>query len=82
MPTSSITKDFVAKDPDAYLKLLKEIEDVQKAKTVKEVDFVQHGRWLINPDGYYPYCSVCKEEPDSGKMTKHCPNCGAKMDLK
>ena len=41
---------------------------------------VRHGRWLINSDGYYPYCSVCKEEPKSGIMTHYCPNCGAKMD--
>lgn len=40
----------------------------------------RHGQWLINPDGYYPYCSECGEEPDSGVMTKRCPNCGAKMD--
>lgn len=37
------------------------------------------GTWLINSDGYYPYCSVCGEEPHGGKMTKHCPNCGAEM---
>lgn len=40
----------------------------------------QTGRWLINSDGYYPYCSECKEEPKSGIMTHYCPNCGAKMD--
>ena len=57
-------------------------EDVKNAKTIKEVDFVQHGKWLINPDGYYPYCSLCSEEQDNGKMTKHCPNCGARMDLR
>ena len=37
------------------------------------------GRWLINSDGYYPYCSECKAEPKSGKMTNFCPSCGAKM---
>jgi transcriptional regulator with XRE-family HTH domain len=42
----------------------------------------KHAKWNINPDGYYPYCSHCKEEPPSGIMTKHCPNCGARMDLK
>lgn len=42
---------------------------------------VVHGRWEINLDGYYPYCSNCKAEPKSGKMTPTCPNCGAKMDL-
>ena len=45
-----------------------------------DVAQVVPGRWLINSDGYYPYCSECKEEPKSGIMTHYCPNCGAKMD--
>lgn len=39
----------------------------------------KHGKWIICTDGYYPYCSECRNEPKSG-MTKYCPNCGAKMD--
>lgn len=35
------------------------------------------GRWLINPDGYYPYCSKCGEEPKCRVMTKFCPECGS-----
>ena len=42
---------------------------------------VVRGRWIISSDGYYPYCSECKEEPKYGEMTNYCPNCGAKMDL-
>jgi hypothetical protein len=38
------------------------------------------GRWLINSDGYYPYCSICKNEPQGRIMTDYCPNCGAKME--
>jgi transcriptional regulator with XRE-family HTH domain len=41
----------------------------------------KHAKWLINCDGYYPYCSNCKTEPPSRIMTKYCPNCGARMDL-
>ena len=37
------------------------------------------GQWLINSDGYYPYCSMCHNEPENGKMTDYCPNCGAHM---
>lgn len=40
---------------------------------------IPKGSWLINPDGYYPYCSRCKEEPKSGELSKFCPNCGADM---
>ena len=42
----------------------------------------RHGQWLINPDGYYPYCSVCKCEPEKGHMTRYCPDCGASMDVR
>lgn len=37
-------------------------------------------QWLINPDGWYPYCSNCNGEPKSGEMSKYCPYCGAKME--
>lgn len=37
------------------------------------------GQWLINSDGYYPYCSICKNEPQGRIMTDYCPNCGTKM---
>ncbi|MBQ5824773.1 MAG: hypothetical protein IIW48_08205 [Clostridia bacterium] len=36
-------------------------------------------QWIICPDGYYPYCSGCNEEPQGGAMTRFCPNCGARM---
>lgn len=45
-----------------------------------DVTLVKHGKWLINSDGYYPYCSECRSEPDGGKMSRYCPNCGARMD--
>lgn len=45
-------------------------------------DTAVHGRWIICSDGYYPYCSECKEEPSSGEMTNYCPCCGAKMDMR
>lgn len=47
--------------------------------TIIEGNVVPDAHWLINPDGYYPYCSNCKSEPKNGVMTKHCPECGAKM---
>jgi hypothetical protein len=37
------------------------------------------GQWIINSDGYYPYCSRCNKEPQSRLMTDYCPNCGAYM---
>ena len=48
---------------------------------LKEMPSVQQktGRWLVNSDGYYPYCPLCKNEPQGRIMTDYCPNCGAKM---
>lgn len=59
-----------------YDDLMATIADVPTVDTVEVV----HGRWIISSDGYYPYCSECKEEPESGKMTNYCPSCGAAMD--
>ena len=39
----------------------------------------REARWIINSDGYYPYCSACMTEQQNGEMTDYCPNCGAKM---
>ncbi len=45
-----------------------------------DVAEVRHGRWIICCDGYYPYCSECRNEPQGREMTNYCPNCGARMD--
>jgi predicted Zn-ribbon and HTH transcriptional regulator len=47
---------------------------------VKSESKPKQGKWLINPDGYYPYCSECGYEPKA--MTKFCPECGADMKRK
>ena len=54
------------------------VSDIEAAPAA-DVAEVVHGRWLINSDGYYPYCSECKEEPKSGITTHYCPSCGAEM---
>ena len=46
---------------------------------IADVRPVVRGRWLINPDGYYPYCSACGQEPQGRVLTDYCPNCGARM---
>lgn len=33
-------------------------------------------RWEISSDGYYPYCSHCKQEPPGRELTPFCPLCG------
>lgn len=60
-------------------KVCKAIID-KKVQSEDDIAIVRHGRWKISCDGYYPYCSVCREEPKGGTMTPYCPNCGARMD--
>ena len=38
------------------------------------------GKWIISSDGYYPYCSECKEVPEDGIVANVCPSCGIKMN--
>lgn len=45
-----------------------------------DVAEVVYAKWEISSDGYYPYCSHCKTEPENGVMSKYCPECGATMD--
>lgn len=45
-----------------------------------DVAEVIHAKWEICSDGYYPYCSHCKSEPENGVRSKYCPECGARMD--
>ena len=55
-------------------------DEIAELKVENEREFQpKQGKWLINPDGYYPYCSECKEEPKGRIMTKFCPECGADM---
>lgn len=63
---------------DYPVSLCQALIDTVPSADVKEVN---HGKWIISSDGYYLYCSCCKEEPESRVMTKYCPHCGAQMDL-
>lgn len=42
----------------------------------------QTATWYINPDGYYPQCTNCWNEPESGELEDVCPTCGAIMEVK
>lgn len=57
----------------------KVLKILQESKSV-DVEPMRHGHWIICSDGYYPYCSKCKQEPSGKNMTNYCSNCGAKMD--
>lgn len=46
---------------------------------IVEGEIVKTAHWEISSDGYYPYCSNCKNSPKHGEMTKYCPECGAAM---
>ncbi len=57
------------------------MEFIRELDAIDPESLKEHARWEINPDGYYPYCPKCNEEPKNGVMSNYCPNCGAKMDM-
>ena len=73
MPTSSITKEFIVKDTEAYLKLLQEIED----KTM--------GCNYCSGDYHQEIEAYATRFHSSGNQTtiripvEFCPNCGRKL---
>lgn len=76
-----INSNVAQKDKERCVQLLDAILDAPTADVVE----VRHGEWKICSDGYYPYCSRCRYEPEistrySNNLTPYCPNCGAKMD--
>ena len=63
--------------------LLETIEEFEE-----EAQPVKHGRWEVDGDRFYPFCSNCKYEPPKELircnalslepiLTKYCPNCGS-----
>ena len=56
-------------------------EDRARHLISKGVTIQRYGTWIISSDGWYPYCSICNNEPEGGKMTTYCPSCGARMDM-
>ena len=67
MPTSSITKDFVVKDYDAYLRLLKEISN--QDEKCKECDYSDICCMLKVPsDEACEAIKSCTKEFLSGKI--------------
>lgn len=63
---------------DLIRALLYDREQYEKGYQDGKTAMKKTGKWLINSDGYYPYCSQCKYEPK--EMTRYCPNCGVEMN--
>ena len=60
------------------------ISRIDEAPTV-DAEPVRHGEWEMKPDpfGFFhdiPVCSECGCTTKMREKTKHCPNCGARMD--
>lgn len=55
------------------------INDIEALEVAVGLLEERTAHWDISCDGYYPYCSHCKSEPQGREMSKYCPNCGAKM---
>lgn len=81
---------FCISDPEHDEIYIKDIDALKAAiEFLKNTAPVKHGawtekkgntaNWIICCDGYYPFCSVCGEEPPGREMSKYCPNCGRRM---
>ena len=71
---------------EALLKWAKEFypNDLQFASAVinapaADVAEVRHGEWIYG-EFDIPHCSECGKEVLPNQISKHCPDCGAKMD--
>lgn len=75
-------ESFCISDPEHDESYIKDINALKAAiELLKPAapEQVNTAHWCINCDGYYPYCSVCNNEPLGREMSKYCPNCGRKM---
>lgn len=76
----AVQKVGVYVDNDELIKALKyDREQYNKGYSDGVASAHEQAHWEIDCDGYYPYCSNCRHEPEGRKMTKYCENCGAKM---
>lgn len=73
MPTSSITKDFVVKDHEAYMKLLQEIEDKTIGCNYCSGDYHQE------IEAYVTRFHSSSDQTTVRIDVNFCPNCGRKL---
>ena len=66
-------------DKDELIKALQYDRKQYEKGFVDGATTQMEAHWEIDCDGYYPYCSNCRHEPEGRKMTKFCENCGAEM---
>ena len=57
-----------------------EYDLIDKCPTI-EAEPVKHGKWMPCGFGKEIMCSVCGCELKGGWWYRHCPDCGANMDL-
>lgn len=70
---------------EEVVKDIKELPTIEVSEADTGGNIGKEGKWLINSDGYYPYCSLCGNEPtikDYKDLPKYCPDCGARNKLK
>lgn len=73
-------ESFCISDPEHDEIYIKDINALKAAiEFLKNAVLEGTANWIICCDGYYPFCSVCGEEPPGREMSKYCPNCGRRM---
>ena len=73
--------------------LLNDFLVIPKDTPTADVQPVKYGRWEVNGDRFYPFCSNCKYKPPKElircnalslepTLTKYCPRCGSENDTR
>lgn len=77
MSENAILYDIIFLQNEEIKRLLDQIDVLQQK--LRDENIETNAEWKINPNGWYPYCSNCGEEPRGGFMTNFCPECGVDM---
>ena len=75
-------------DRKSHIMMSEEYSDIYKydiealqfgINAIEQMEKGDTANWIICCNGYYPFCSVCGEEPPGREMSRYCPNCGRRM---
>ena len=69
--------DIILMQNDEIKRLREQIDRLEQK--LRDANIEIGAEWKINPNGWYPYCSNCGNEPRGGFLTNFCPECGVDM---
>lgn len=73
----ALINEIISEQNDEIKRLSDRIDYLEQK--LRDANIETTAEWKINPDGWYPYCSNCGNEPRGGFLTNFCPECGVDM---